>query len=107
MDWTTVLTGLFSALISGGGLMGLFYMKENKKAKQLANEATASSQWRELFEKSEQKNEKLQTKLDASYKENTSLRDINNGLTKQNAVLKTYKCETIACANRKPPFGSK
>lgn len=107
MDWTTVLTGLFSALISGGGLMGAFYLKENKKAKQLANETTASSQWRELFEKSEQKNEKLQTKLDAAYKNNTSLRDINNGLITQNAVLKTYKCETIACSNRKPPFGSK
>ena len=107
MDWTTILTGLISALISGGGLMGAFYMKENKKAKQLENESTASSQWRELYEKSEQKNEKLQTKLDASYKENTMLRDTNNGLTTQNAVLKTYKCETISCSNRKPPFGSK
>ena len=41
MDWTTVLTGLISALISGGGLLGVFYMKETKKAKQLANESTA------------------------------------------------------------------
>jgi hypothetical protein len=107
MDWTTVLTGLISALISGGGLMGVFYMKENKKAKQLENESTASSQWRELFEKSEHKNETLQTKLDASYKENTMLRDTNNNLTTQNAVLKVYKCESISCNNRKPPFGSK
>lgn len=107
MDWTTVLTGLISALISGGGLMGVFYMKENKKAKQLENESTASSQWRELFEKSEQKNETLQTKLDASYKENTMLCDTNNNLTTQNAVLKVYKCESISCNNRKPPFGSK
>lgn len=107
MDWTTVLTGLISALISGGGLMGVFYMKENKKAKQLANETTASSQWRELYEKSEQKNEKLQTKLDASYKENTLLQVTNNNLTTQNAVLKVYKCESISCSNRKPPFGSK
>lgn len=107
MDWTTVLTGLISALISGGGLMGVFYMKENKKAKQLENESTASSQWMELYEKSAQKNEKLQTKLDASYKENSMLRDTNNNLTTQNAVLKVYKCESISCNNRKPPFGSK
>lgn len=106
MDWTTILVAAVSALISGGGIAGLVFFRENKRARQLENEATASSQWRELYEKSEAKVESQSVKIDALYKENNYLRDQNNSLTTQKAVLTMYKCETLECANRKPPFGS-
>lgn len=106
MDWTTILVAAVSALISGGGIAGLVFFRENKRARQLENEATASSQWRELYEKSEAKVESQSLKIDALYKENGYLRDQNNSLTTQKAVLTMYKCEMPECANRKPPFGS-
>lgn len=106
MDWTTIIIAAVSALISGGGIAGVVFFRENKRAKQLENEATASSQWRELYEKSEAKVESQSLKIDALYKENNRLRDENNSLTTQRAVLASYKCETIGCVERRPPFGS-
>ena len=52
MDWTTVIVSLLSGLLSGGGLAGLVFFKENKRNKQLQNETMASSQWKDLYEKS-------------------------------------------------------
>ena len=92
-------------MLAGGGLASIIYIKENKRTKRLQNDILASSQWKELFEKEETKNEKLGAKLDASYKENSLLRDKNNDLTTQNAVLKIHKCEVIGCKDRKPPRG--
>lgn len=106
MDWTTIITALASALLSGGGIAGVVFFRENKRARQLQNETTASAQWRELYEKSEAKVESQGLKIEALYKENNYLRDQNNSLTTQRAVLTMYKCETLACADRKPPFGS-
>lgn len=106
MDWTTIIVAMVSALVSGGGIAGLVYFRENKRARQLQNENTASAQWRELYEKSEAKVECQSMKIDALYKENGYLRDQNNSLTTQRAILASYKCETIGCPDRKPPFGS-
>lgn len=107
MDWTTIILAVVSALLSGGGIASVFYFREDKQAKQLQNEATASAQWRELYEKSETKCEDQSRKIEALYKENKLLRDENNGITTQNAVLKLYKCNKIGCIDREPPFGSK
>lgn len=106
MDWTTVLVAVLSSLVSGGGIAGLVFFKENKRARQLDNETTASAQWRELYEKSEAKVDGLNLKVDALYKENGYLRDQNDSLKTQRAVLTMYKCETLNCTNRQPPFGS-
>lgn len=106
MDWTTILVAIGSALLSGGGIAGVVFFKENKRARQLDNETTASAQWRELYDKSEAKVEHQSLKIDALYKENGYLRDQNNSLTTQRAVLAMYKCETLGCASRKPPFGT-
>lgn len=106
MDWTTILISLIAALIPTGGITWFAFFKENKRTKQLENETTASEQWRELYEKSEAKVESLNIKIDTLYKENGYLRDQNNSLTTQKAVLVMYKCESLECMNRKPPFGS-
>lgn len=106
MDWSTVIIAIVSALVSGGGIAGIVFFKENKRARQLQNETTASAQWRELYDKAEAKVESQNKKIDALYKENGYLRDHNNSLTTQKAVLTMYKCESLGCATRKPPFGS-
>lgn len=105
MDWTTIITSFIGSLGLSGGIMGLFYLKENKRAKQLANDATAAQQWKELYEKAEAKNETLETKIDNLHRENNQLRDTNNTLTTQNAVLEMQKCEVNGCTTRRPPRG--
>lgn len=106
MDWTTIIVALISALVSSSGIAGVIFFRENKRARQLENETTASAQWRELYEKSEAKVESQGKKIESLYKENGYLRDQNNSLTTQKAVLTMYKCETLECANRRPPFGT-
>lgn len=106
MDWSTIIVALVSSLIPAGGFGGLLLVRENKRSKQLENETTASAQWRELYEKSEAKVESQARKIESLYKENGYLRDQNNSLTTQRAVLAMYKCETVNCTNRQPPFGT-
>lgn len=106
MDWNIVITAIISSLIPTGGIAGFVFFRENKRAKQLENETTASAQWRELYEKSEAKVEGLNLKVDALYKENGYLRDQNDSLKTQRAVLTMYKCEKLNCTDRQPPFGS-
>lgn len=105
MDWTTIITSFLGSLGLSGGITGLFYFRENKHAKQLANDATAAQQWKELYEKAEAKNEALEGKIDSLHRENNQLRDANNTLTTQNAVLEMQKCEVNGCATRRPPRG--
>lgn len=107
MDWTTIIVSLITALIPTGGIAWFVFFKENKRAKQLENETTASAQWRELYEKSEAKVESQSLKIESLYKENKMLREENNGLTTQRAVLGLLKCRTVGCATRVPPLGEK
>lgn len=105
MDWSTIIMSLVSSVISGGGVATIAFFKENKRKKQLENEAMASAQWRELYEKADAKNDTLGIKIEALYKENNLIRDNNNDLTSQNIVLKIHKCEVPGCTMRKPPRG--
>ena len=106
MDWTTILVAAVSSLLSGGAIGGVVFFRENKRARQLENETTASAQWRELYEKAEAKVEAQNGKIESLYKENGYLRDRNNGLKTQRAVLAVYKCEELGCPARRPPFGT-
>ena len=91
MDWMSLLSSIVTAILTGGGITAFLYRKENKRAKQLENETTASSQWRELYERAEARADALSVKVDELYKKLSCLRDENNGLTTQNAVLKILK----------------
>lgn len=107
MDWMSLLSSIVTAILTGGGITAFLYRKENKRAKQLENETTASSQWRELYERAEARADALSVKVDELYKKLSFLRDENNGLTTQNAVLKILKCKRIECSDRQPPIGKK
>jgi len=105
MDWTTIIITALSSLLSGGVIGGVVFFRENKRARQLENENTASAQWRELYEKAEAKVEAQNGKIEALFKENGRLRDQNNSLTTQRAVMSVYKCVEFGCSKRRPPFG--
>lgn len=106
MEWGNVIIGIVSALVSGGGLLGIVYYKEDKRAKQLANDEAAATQWRALYIEQSTKNDALNAKIDALYADNTALRNDNNELTTLNAKLTILKCERIECERRQPPINS-
>lgn len=106
INWTTVIATIISFLTTGGGLVGIFFYRENKRAKQLQNETSASEQWRELYLDAKEEIKTLNNKIDGMYKTIGCMRDQINSLLTQKAVLTMFKCETLNCPTRKPPFGS-
>lgn len=95
------------AAISAGGGIGIFFDRKHKKrAAELANESTVSSQWKELFERSEKKVDAQSDKIEGLYKTIGNMRSQLDGLASQKAVLTLYKCCKVNCPDREPPFGS-
>lgn len=107
MDWTTILGSLFAAITSCGGLSVFMYYRENKRQKQIDNEAAAAAQWRELYLEERATNDRKDDKIDGLYKTANDLRELLNEERRQNAVLKVWKCEKVGCPDRMPPFGAK
>lgn len=107
MDWGSIIMSVIGALTTGGVFSSIFFFKENKKKKQLDNDSTASSQWQELYERAEAKSESQSKKIEELFKANNDLRDQNNNLTTENAVLKIIKCKRISCEDRDPPLSRK
>ena len=105
VDWMTIINNLIP-FVFGGGLVGLFTIPQKKRAEKLANEATVSSQWRELAERIEKRSEKQDEKIGGLYAEMRGLRERNNALETENVKLKIFKCEKLSCTDRLPPFGS-
>ena len=108
IETITALVGMF---LSGGGVSIFFFYRERKKTKKLENDAlalgneiTMSEQWQKLFERSDCIVQQKDDKIEELYKENGKLRDENNSLTTENAVLKLLKCETVGCEKRVPPL---
>lgn len=106
MDWTTIISAAVAAISAGGGIGIFFDRKHKKRAPELANESTVSSQWKELYERSEAKVNSQSDKIEGLYKTIGDLRSQVNGLTSQRAVLTLYKCCKVNCPDREPPFGS-
>jgi len=96
MDVTTLLTTLITTLLSGGGIAGFMQYKQNKKAKELENDKTASEQWRALYEE--------QAKSAGSLRE--KLHEARENLAKekqQTLMCRFYVCEKLDCSDREPP----
>lgn len=106
MDWTTIISAAIAAISAGGGIGIFFDRKHKKRAAELANEATVSSQWKELFERSEKKVDDQSNKIEGLYKTIGNMRSQLDGLASQKAVLTLYKCCKVNCPEREPPFGS-
>lgn len=102
MDWTTIVTAVVSA-ISGGGLLSVFYMQENRRKKQLENDAMASDAWQEMVESLQKEKEEMRRELRESQEDNKRLRDENNSLTSRNTALNLMRCERNGCDDRRPP----
>lgn len=113
MDWTTIITSLFAAILGGGGIGALFMRKETKKAKQVETEIALAGGMQSRIDSLENtlkqrdvQLDKKDQKIDELYAEIAELRRERDALTTENAVLKVYKCVKVDCQIRMPPFGT-
>lgn len=103
MNYTDAIVGIVSALAGGGTLAGYYQRKERRKAKQIENESSAITQWRELYDRAESKIASLDRKVDELLRRNNDLRKFINDVITENKLLTYWKCEDDSCPKRIPP----
>ncbi len=106
MDWTTIISSLGAALLTGGGITGFFQIKETRRAKKLENDRSVANEWKELYERSEKKADELGAKLDRVYIELRQAQDGNNEWKVKYAQAQLLLCRKAPCMERDPPLGS-
>lgn len=105
MEWSNIIIAIISAVLSGGGVATLLMLKENKQAKRVDNDLKLSQGLQERNKILEEKLDKKDIKIEELYAEKDVLRNENDRLSTENAVLRVYKCIKVGCAERQPPFG--
>lgn len=107
MDWGSILMTIIGTILGGGGVL---YWKQDKRAKELENEAKQSEEWRKLYERSEQDSKDKDAKIDSLYEEKKELRERYeqkceecNKLKLEKQRLEFQKCEVFECLKRVPP----
>lgn len=107
MEIISALTTLLGILLGGGGVL---FWKQDKRAKEIENEAHQSDEWRKLYERSEQDSRDKSDKIDRLYDEKKELRERFESLMAecaelkiQNKELEYQKCQRFECLKRCPP----
>lgn len=107
MEIISALTTVLGILLGGGGVL---FWKQDKRAKEIENEAKQSDEWRKLYERSEQDSRDKSDKIDRLYDEKKELRERFEALMAecaelkiQNKELEYQKCERFECLKRCPP----
>lgn len=107
MEIISALTTVLGILLGGGGVL---FWKQDKRAKEIENEAHQSDEWRKLYERSEQDSRDKSDKIDRLYDEKKELRERFETLMAecaelkiQNKELEYQKCERFECLKRCPP----
>ena len=107
MDWGSIIMTLIGTILGGGGVL---FWKQDKRAKELENEAKQSEEWRKLYERSEQDSKDKDAKIDSLYEEKKELRERYeqkseecNKLKLEKQRLEFQKCEVFECLKRVPP----
>ncbi len=107
MEIISALTTVLGILLGGGGVL---FWKQDKRAKEIENEAHQSDEWRKLYERSEQDSRDKSDKIDRLYDEKKELRERFETLMAECAELKIenkeleyQKCQRFECLKRCPP----
>lgn len=111
MDWVTIITAIIAAL-SGGGLISLLTIREQKKALKIENKDKESDICIKLVNELQDQIEKLNERADKKDARITELEDTNAVLRQQldeknTALAKAIllRCTRLACDRRRPPLG--
>lgn len=128
MDWITIVVGAVCSLLGALGGGGIFYIRENKRGKQIDNNEKVIEEWKEMYHEKEKKcNEKdtIITQKDAKIEElrkriNSLLEERGEFMANRELELKKKdgdifqqqmrilelewnECRVNGCNNRQPP----
>lgn len=111
MDWITIITAIIAAL-SGGGLISLLTIREQKKALKIENKDKESDICLKLVNELQDQIEKLNDRADKKDARITELEDTNailrQKLDEANTALAKatlLRCSKLNCSSRIPPLG--
>lgn len=106
----TIITAIVGCIT--GNIMMFLLLPQERKAKNLENEAKQSEEWKKLYEEAHAESRSKDEKIDSLYNEIAKHRDEKaqkalriTELEVENTRLKVLKCEVPSCLNRKPPTG--
>lgn len=108
----TLIVELILGILGTGGLVAIFTISEKKTAAMLENMNKANEVWQRIVTQKEkeleierQRSDKMQTKIDHLYNDNSDLRNALDAVNTECAVCKIMRCDTVACSQRMPPLG--
>lgn len=106
----TIIAGIIGCIT--GNITMFLLLPQERKAKNIENDAKQSAEWQKLYEESREESKELNLKIDSLYTLITKHRDEKAELSKQKAELEVeltklrfLKCDVPNCVNRKPPTG--
>lgn len=105
LEWTPIIVNLLGLLAAVGGIGGIFHVRETRRAKRLENDKAVANEWKELYERAEQKSERLGEKLDAVFAKLREEQEEKHDVKVELARAKILYCDKTPCVDRHPPFG--
>lgn len=110
MDWIDILIPALCSLLGALGGGSIFFVRENKRAKQIDNDNKVIDEWKEMYHEKERKcNEKDAVirqhvdKIDRLYQERNDAREEVQKKELRIQQLTWYHCTVNGCKDRKPP----
>lgn len=114
-----LILGIIGALGGVTGLVSLFFIKQERRSKDLdnenkdlENEARQSEEWRKLYEQERDELKEREAKIDSLYEEIKRHRDEKAQMAVKNAELEVrctkaelLMCKRPGCAQREPQTG--
>lgn len=111
MDWVSIIIAIIGSL-TGGGLISLFTIREQKKGMKLDNAEKEDGRWSKLVNELQGQIEKLNERCERKDARITELEDTNATLRQKldetnTALAKAtlMRCSKLGCKTRIPPFG--
>lgn len=117
MNWQEIIIAMIS-FVSGGGLLGLFTLRQSRESKQIDNAAALVNEYRELLDQYKQEADDAREERDKSQKLIQELQAevgrLKADLSILNEKMKLYqtmaegaallKCDRVNCQQRRPPM---
>lgn len=98
----TLITSVVSILATSGVLGIVLFYRENKRAKALENEKSLNDEWLRLYNRVDERNEQLSTRVTTCEEHITQLNHKVAELTLEKVKLIGLSCEVKGCPNRQP-----